>query len=105
MAKQVFIKGAKWRYKAISLEQYVNLHGEKEWAHRDCETKTMTFCYGKMDLGLMRHEVFHCFMSECCLNSLPECDPLVVEEIAAEVLQNHWDDIDLSAKKILKDIQ
>jgi len=105
MSYSALIKGAKWKFQSLSVAKYVEKHGEEEWASVDKDNKCVTFCEGKFSIGLCRHEVYHAHMAECCTGSIPKCDPVIMEEITAELLENHWDDINKIAQSIFKSLR
>lgn len=105
MVYSVMIKGAKWKFSTLPIDKYIQKFGEDSWAVTEKDEKTITFCEGKFNLGLCRHEIYHCFMAECCLGSVPKCDPLIIEEISAELLEHHLDEIDKIAREMFKTLK
>jgi len=101
---EITIKGSLWKIEMLGIKEYIQKHGQDSWAVADKEAKTITFCDGDFTIGKCRHEVFHAFISECCVWSIPPCEGSVMEEIAAGLLEVHWDDIEKIAQYIFTEL-
>lgn len=101
MSNSISIKGIKWTYEAFPLKKYKSMHGTDSVALTIKGKHEMHFIQGKCDLATIRHEVYHAFVSSCCVDSA-ELDADAVEEIGAEIVGHHLQDMDRISNIIYK---
>jgi len=103
--KTVKIMGMEWKYKLLNLEEFL-----KE--HPDCEEsgaltlpnlRQMHFLDEDIDIGTVRHEVRHAFISELGLESAT-LNTDQFEEIQCTLDQNRWEEMDEVSMRIYENL-
>lgn len=95
------IKGKTWKVTFLTDKTFIKKHQDE-----NCEAITTShireidFKEGIFSRATALHEVFHAFMAECLTGSA-SLDPHQVEELAAEIVGEHVDDMINAANKIV----
>lgn len=102
----VIIRGNKWIVRELTSKQFAKLHGYEEEevdALVDFSTKKreIHFVKGKIDVKIIKHELFHAFMRES-LTSSADLSPDQVEEVGADIIAEHLFDILKLTEEILE---
>lgn len=95
------IMGVRWTAKVFSAEKFYNIHPECEDSLAltlPCK-KELHFIDEYIDLGIVRHEVRHAFISELCLCST-DLENYQFEEIQCTLDQNRWDEMNEASIRI-----
>lgn len=99
------IFGFKWKYHLVKPVPFAKAFGEDTAAITfPYPTAHIFFCHGSVDLGLVRHELVHAYLSHLPVGSANLTEPQS-EEVTAEFVQYYWDNLDKVAREILKKLK
>lgn len=98
----VTIKDIKWTFDILMDYEYEAKHGTSSHGITDKDRQEVEFKLTSFSLKLIRHELFHTYVSSCCINSINELDENSIEELGAEIVEYHIEDILRLSKKIYK---
>lgn len=62
----------------------------------------MRFCEENLDLVVIKHELFHCYMASCFLTVQPDTSCINVEEVACEIFATFSDKITEKSRELKK---
>ena len=99
---KVQIKGISWEMRIISKGKYAVLHGLESEAVTMNNKKVIEYREDLFCEKTCIHELFHAYVNECHLQSVDDLNKEDFEEIIAEMLEQHIDNIRLSAKRVYK---
>lgn len=89
---EIDIRGLKYKVclypKSIFNSRYPNTLAQVEE-----EPFIMRFCEENLQLNVIRHELFHCYMASCFLSTQTDISPGDTEEVACDVFAYLVDDI------------
>jgi len=89
---EIDIRGLKYKIclypKSIFNARYPNTLAQVEE-----EPFIMRFCQENLQLSVIKHELFHCFMASCFLSTQSEISPGDTEEVACDVFAYLSDEI------------
>lgn len=94
------IKDIEWSFQVQSDLDYEKEHGKDSHGITHKDEKKVFFKESSFDLHLIRHELFHVYASSCCLDSATDISADDFEEISAEIVAYHADDLLKHAKKL-----
>lgn len=98
--------GATWKYVLHNSEkEFVEAHPDcpNAGALVDIKLRELHFMKSQLDIGTIRHEVRHAFISELCLCGV-DLDIYQFEEIQCILDQNRWDQMDEVSKIIYENL-
>jgi len=101
---KVNIKDIKWTFDILLDQEYEQKHGTSSHGITDKDALEVDFKLTSFSIRLIRHELFHTYISSCCINSINELDENSIEELGAEIVEFHLDDIQRISKKIYKEL-
>jgi hypothetical protein len=95
------IKGITWEFHLQSNASYVRYNGKDSGAITYLGDKDVYFNQSQLTPGIVRHEVFHVFISSSGINSttLSACN---MEEICCEIYESFGPEMDLVVDRILE---
>ena len=97
--------GASWEYFLYSELDFIKKHPDcaESGAITVPADKTLFFIKNQIDIGTVRHEVRHAFISELCLDSA-SLELGQFEEVQCTLDQTRWDEMHEVSAKIYKDL-
>lgn len=101
---QITIKGTKWSYRLLPPNVYEKKHGDDSLAITDTKTHCIDFRSDRVEIGLVRHELLHVVVNSLCVGSA-DLSAHQMEEVAAEILQYHWEDLDAWSSRIYSSLK
>ena len=104
MKKKYFeskIKGIDWKFHSQTNSAYVRKHGSDSGAITYTNDREVFFNLSHFSPGIVRHEVFHCYVASSGTNSAG-LNPGQMEELCADIYENHGPEMDLLVDKLLE---
>jgi hypothetical protein len=95
------VLGQRWSCTLLSNEQYEAKHGRKCVAVTLMAERQIEFRADAFTLGTVRHELMHAYFASMPITSAG-LGPEQIEEVAAEIVDTHWDTLSATAKQIYK---
>jgi len=89
---KIKIKDIYWTFKLLGDKEYVLKHG-KDSAGITLPLKQEVHLRSPLSLNVIAHELFHCYVASCCLSSTDDIGKEAMEEVGAEIIEFHLDDI------------
>lgn len=102
---KVNIKGLEWSCRKLRHKDYRNKHGSSSLAVCVKGERKLDFDASEFRYSTVLHEVVHAFMGSLCLHSTSDISMEDMEEIFAELIENHVEDIIETAKFIYKELK
>ncbi len=105
---KIKIKDIEWSFAVLGDQEYVRKHGADSQGITDKDDKLVHFKESRLSLALVKHELLHVYFSSCCIDSATELQAEDAEEIAAEIIAHHGEDLLKISKKLynsLKEIE
>ena len=102
---KITIKDIPWTVQAIPEQMYLLAIGSDSMGVTDKNTREITLSRAHLSTELIRHELFHAYCSSCCIDSTHQLTTDDFEEIAAEIVGYHAEDICKTAKKLYNTLQ
>jgi hypothetical protein len=90
------IKDVEWSFISLPNEEYTKKYkknGEEEAASTEVLRKEVFFNAKYLTKGLIAHELLHVYVYSCCIYSATNISGHDIEEICAEVIEYHLDDM------------
>lgn len=87
------IKDIPWKFRVLQDEHYEKLHGKESHGITDKYKMIVDFKLSSLTPNLVRHELAHVYYASCCNNSTNDIESHDVEEIFAELIEFHLEDI------------
>ena len=90
------IKDIEWSFISLSHEEYTKKYkknGEESAASAEVLKKTVFFDEEYLTKGIIAHELLHVYVYSCCIYSATNISGHDIEEICAEVIEYHLDDM------------
>lgn len=97
---KIKIKGADWKIEFLTQTAYEKKHGENSHAMTEMEKKTISFIKGNCNVGIIRHELLHAFVTETHTES-SSLTALQMEELCCATLQHQWSNIQMLVEEIV----
>jgi hypothetical protein len=101
---EILIFGNKWKVFLAEEEKYIKIWGDTDAAHTLPSKKEIHFNDGELTQGIVRHELFHAFVSESSVDN-SGLDGDQMEELAATLFEKHGDRITRLARKVYKELK
>lgn len=98
---QLNIKGLDWKFKLYSNKEYIRLNGKSSQGFTMKAEREAHFNINYVETPLVLHELIHVYMSSCCIDSA-EIDAYEREEIFADVIAHHINDIQYDCQSIIE---
>lgn len=105
MQAAVTIKDISWVFQVLSDSQYEDKHGKESHAMTDKDIQVVDFKASSFSKKLVNHELLHVYSASCCIGSLHELSTSDMEEICAEIIEFHLDDIAKLSKKLYNSLK
>lgn len=87
-----YIKDVEWSFLVLDTKEYTKLHPDTD-AVTEVKKHLVTFDAKELSKKLITHELLHVYVKSSCVNSVNNIDAEDMEEICAEILEFHLDDI------------
>jgi hypothetical protein len=100
MKTKVTIKDIEWTFFVIDDNFYEKIYGKDSHGITIKDDLAVYIKKSSLSKKLIIHELFHTYVSSCCVNSMTELHSSDMEEISAEIVEFHLDDIANHSKKI-----
>ena len=100
-SKKIHVKDIEWLIELLTDKEYEIQHGTDSHGITLKDNKKMHVKLSSLNLPLLRHELFHVYSSSCCIDSTNNIEAEDMEEISAEIIAYHLEDIDKKAKELL----
>jgi len=97
---KIKIKDIEWNFSVLSESEYEKEHGKDSHGITDKDGKQVHFKITSFSLALIKHELFHVYCSSCCIDSATELSAEDFEEISAEIVAHHAEDLIKYSKKL-----
>ena len=94
------VKDIPWTFCVLSDKDYIAKHGADSHGITDKYEMTVDFKASSFKKSLVNHEIFHVFVASCCINSVEDITDDAMEELGAEILEFHLEQIDKITKKL-----
>jgi hypothetical protein len=94
------VKDIPWTFCILSDKDYETKHGVNSHGITDKYDQYVDFKASSFRKSLVNHEIFHVFVASCCIGSVDEVTDDAMEEIGAEILEFHLEQIDKITKKL-----
>jgi hypothetical protein len=101
----ITIKDIEWQFYLLSDIAYDKFQGRDSHGITHKDLQKVYLRKSSLSLRLVTHEMFHVYVSSCCVNSIQEMEAHAMEEIAAEIIEFHIDDIAKHSKKVYNSIK
>ena len=102
---KVRIKDIEWIFELMNQEDYEEKNGKDSQGITIKDKLKVEFSIDHFSLSLIRHELMHVYFSSCCIGSTGEMTVDDYEEIAAEIIEFHGEDICRTSKKIFNTLK
>lgn len=99
-AVKLSVKDVTWTFQLLTDEAYEAKHGKDSHGITTKYTLEVDLKLSSFSYQLVLHELFHAYVASCCINSIEDMDDSAMEELAAEIIEYHIDQIQKNAKKI-----
>lgn len=90
---KIIIKDISWTVQVLEDKDYENSHGKDSHGITDKYRQTVDLKRSSFSPALVRHELLHVYAASCCINSVPDLDDSSMEEICAEIIEFHLEDL------------
>lgn len=101
----VTIKDIDWKFDTVEHTEFVKKYGKDEAASTEVLKKTVYFDEKYLSKGLIAHELLHVYVYSCCIYSATSITGHDIEEICAEVVEYHLDDMVKHRNAIWKELK
>ena len=102
---KISIKDIEWVFVLMSDKDYEDKNEKDSHGITHKDEQRVEFKESSLTLRLVIHELFHVYSASCCINSCDSIDRHDMEEISAEILEFHIDQIHKTAKKLYNSLK
>ncbi len=102
---KIRIKDIEWQVELLSDLDYEDKHGKDSQGITNKDTKVVNLKKASFSVELIRHELVHVYLSSCCIDSCPTINAEDYEEVFAEIIAYHGEDICKYAKKLYNSLK
>ena len=96
------IKDVTWTAQLVPSNIYDLTYGPDSNGITELHTKTISFNVKVFSESLVRHELFHAYVSSCCVGSMTSMQHADMEELCAEIFEFHGAEILKKSKHLFK---
>ena len=97
---RVTIKDIPWTVKLLLDKDYEDKNGKGSQAITHKDDKIIEIKQQYLCTHVIKHELFHAYCSSCCIDSMTDLETHDMEEIAAEIMAYHAEDISKLSTKL-----
>lgn len=97
---KVVIKDVSWTFEVLDDKAYEFKHGKDSHGITISSSQAVYLKLSDFSQNLVRHELLHVYISSCCVSSVQDLESSDMEEICAEVIEHHLEDIVKHSKSI-----
>lgn len=90
---ELFIKDISWKFQVKTDKDYEQLHGSNCNATTSSTGGYVHFKESKFSMKLVLHEMFHVYSKSCCTESMNDLDAYNMEELGAEIIEHHCEQL------------
>lgn len=94
------IKDIEWSFNVLQDEYYDAKNGKDSHGITHKSKLEVDFKQSSFSPPLVRHELLHAYTASCCINSIEDLDDHAMEEICAEIIEFHLEDLVKNSKLI-----
>jgi hypothetical protein len=102
---KIFIKDIEWTFQVLEDEEYKTLNGEDSHGITDKYKQSVFFKESSLTKQLVNHEVLHVYVASCCISSVDDVDDHAMEEICAEIIEYHLEQMNIITKKLYNSLK
>jgi len=100
MKTKATIKDIDWEFVVVEDNTYDRIYGRDSHGITIKDVLSVYIRKSSLSKKLIIHELLHVYVSSCCINSMTELQTSDMEELCAEILEFHIDELVNHAKKI-----
>ena len=97
---KILIKDIAWTVQVLEDKEYEDAHGKDSHGITDKNKQTVDLKRSSFSLSLVKHELLHVYVASCCINSIEDLDDSGMEELCAEIIEFHLEDLAKHAKSL-----
>ena len=101
---EILVFGNKWKVFFVEEEKYIKIWGDTDAAHTLPTKKEIHFNSDELTREVVRHELFHAFVSESSVDN-SSLDGDQMEEVAATLFGKHADKIIRLSRRVYKELK
>ena len=94
------IKDVTWTFTVLPDKEYALEHGKDSNGITIKHKQEVHFRKSAFTEALVAHELWHCYVASCCLTSTEDFGQDNMEEVGAEIVEFHLDDLVMYRDKI-----
>jgi len=99
------IKDISWKFILLQNSKYDKMFGQNSGAITVHDDKTVYFKLMYLEPKIVHHELAHVYFASCCtISSIESINAETIEEIFAEIWENHFSDVIKNATLIYEDL-
>lgn len=97
---KIHVKDIPWEFIVQTDDDYKENHGKDSYGITYKHDLKVYLKESELSLRLIKHEMFHVFHGSCCINSTNEITVEDMEEIGADIIEFHGEDLLKLSKKV-----
>lgn len=97
---KIVIKDVHWTLEVLEDKKYEEEHGKDSHGITDKSKLKVDLKLTSLSQALVRHELLHVYVSSCCINSIDDMDDSGMEELCAEIVEFHLEDMAKHSKSL-----
>lgn len=97
---KIYIKDIEWSFCILDDKAYETKYGTSSHGITDKYELLVDFKASSFNKRLVNHEIFHVYIASSCINSVEEINEDSMEEIGAEIIEFHLEQMMSITKKL-----